>query len=93
MTPTTIYVVQAVVEYEGSRDVCAFRDKPAAQAFCDQCNEHHRNAPTYPNDTTDDAAWEQAEVASDEWRSLHPAKEFGEFYPGCDFQVIELPLL
>ncbi len=91
---STIFLVLACVDYEGSSPVKAFRKKHAAEAFAHRCKEPRflELPPRVVIDAPEnDREWELFFAAKREWEASHPA---GAIHCHADnFVVSELELL
>lgn len=91
---STIFLVEACVDYEGSSPVKAFRKKQAAEAFAHRCKEHRvlELPPRVVIDTPENyREWEEYWGAAKVWEDSHPA---GPIHCHADnFVVSELELL
>lgn len=91
---TTVFLVVANYDYQGSSAVRAFLDKKAAEAFAALCHEYGQKKPEAPpvEDTPENDAEHETWLGKDEeWRKGHPA---GEDHSSADsFLVMEIPLV
>lgn len=90
---STIYLVMAAWNYEGSAPVRGFTSRERAESLAAQCREHQAIKPPCPDaiDTPEnDAEWEAWYPLNEKWCAEHPA---GEGSASADnFIVIELEL-
>jgi hypothetical protein len=88
---STVHIVVAGVDYEGSSPVKAFTDKIDAEQFKNQCYEYEQTKPAYPADGATPEEGKAWFAAHNAWSAAHPA---GDQNSSSDyFSVIEVPLV
>ncbi len=72
MKTTTVYIVESVIDYEGSRVLHGYARQEDADAFAKRCNDHNDIHPDCPAQDASDQEWEDYEVARSKWDMDHP---------------------
>lgn len=84
---TTIYLVNAGIEYEGHRTIRAFTDKSKAEELAEKCREIDKTLPRSPNFEASNEEWEEYTEKYTKWVVNHPAKREYDYY---EIQEVEL---
>ncbi|MBV2205577.1 MAG: hypothetical protein KUL87_09150 [Pseudomonas sp.] len=82
---TTIYVVMARYDYEGSQAIKAFSSEDSAHELKQRCEEYSKTRPATPIDSED---WYEQLVS---WEKQHPAGELDSSADG--YWVREMTLV
>jgi hypothetical protein len=88
-----IFIVSAIVEYEASYIICAFKNCNDASLFVDKCVKYDNKRPVCPEiaDTNfNNKAWDIYNQKFKYWESRHPAKYYGaDFYRVHETDLID----
>lgn len=86
---STIHLVSAFVDYEGSWPIRAFEDVEAAKDFADSCRAHMAKRPTWVGENATEEEVAHWSKLDDAWRESSPAGEGSCSVDG--FRVDEIP--
>lgn len=86
----SVFLVEAVFDYTGTKTIRVFEDRDDAEAFVVACETYETSRPPQPTDEAPLLDYQLWSALTDEWLKDHPAGDIGA--PNA-FRIIPLPFV